>query len=282
MRQSLGACLLALLIAPTAPAMADVVSHRYEGIVSSASGPDERMFRPGDRISVEYTLDTSVADQNPSPQAGVFHGGLLALQVMLPSNNVHTISKAGVVQTFDDVVGDYHASDQAFFYSDSYRRLGVLGRRPLLGADVGFFEFTYDPETLPSMLESDAMPTAPLLADSGNLWVKTAAGTTVVLFVAEPMPPTGFAPLAAQVQSIIDRAVSAGQLTTPAARLLSAPLRAAETAYAAGDHSRACRELTAFQTAVRNIGRLGGTLTPATETALNDLVMQMQATAGCA
>lgn len=287
MRKNVTAVLSALLALAPAFAVAQVVTHSYSGVVVWAGGPDSDAVREGDPIHLEYALDVSVADLNPSAEAGVYPGSLLWMKVELPRTGISTFSLPlaeggpGLVQTFNNVAsGDGILSDQVFLIPASYRHLGNFGRQRLIGFEVDFLDFAPRPGVIPTMIDSDAVPLHPLLTTNGSLLVRTRAGSTNVQFVAEPVTTPTVLSLARQAMVLIDGAVASGQLTPQAARLLSQPLHAATDAFSAGNPQLACRPLDSFQSAVQKLVRLRGLDAP-TGTELLALAQHMKALLGC-
>lgn len=163
---------LALLGAASNEVSAAEVTVAYKGLVTYSTGPHASAFAPGQEITIQYTVETTTADNNPDLARGLFFNGLRRLEINIPAAGVAAATGTGTVQTFNDV-----GSDQAFFYGSATQ--GQLAGLPLTQANVEFVDWTS------SMIDSDAIPTKALMADQSFVMLYTSAGYTFVNFLAE-------------------------------------------------------------------------------------------------
>lgn len=288
MRKSAAVLLPALLALVPVSAAAQMITHAYSGVVLNADGPDAGAFHEGAAIRVEYTLDTQAADHDPSPGTGAYPAGLRSITVHVISPGAPTFNQAlavggpGQAQVYNDAdTGDGTMSDQVFFNPSSYLQRGMVGRRQLESLGVGFFEYTGAPRVIPTMIGSDALPSRPLLSTNGNLWIQTRAGSTVVLFVAEPVPVAiTFSSLVQRAVDLIGQAEASEQLAPRVALQLSQSLHTARQAHEAGNDGLACTKLAGFRPSVQQLVRLRA-MRGATGTALLSLVDDMEALLSC-
>lgn len=163
---------LALLGAVSNEVSAAEVTVAYKGLVTRSSGPHASSFVPGQEITIDYTVETTTADNNSDPKQGVFFNGLRRLEINIPAAGVAAATETGTVQTFNDV-----GSDQVFFYGNATQ--GQLAGLPLTKTEVDFVDYTS------SMISTDAIPVEALVTTESFAILYTSAGYTFVNFLAE-------------------------------------------------------------------------------------------------
>ncbi|WP_374603569.1 hypothetical protein [Arenimonas sp.] len=241
---------LALASAIVAPAYAEEATVSYQGVVTSSSGAQAALFAAGQEISVSYTVETTAADTDPHPGNGVFHGGLVALRISIPAVGVDAQVGTGTVQTFDNEVGGN--SDQVFFAG--IPTAGSLGGLPLTRAEVDFLDFDAGPGGFPIMIDSQDIPTHPLVTDDSFAILYTSAGTTFVRFLAEADEATP-AELAEDGRELVQDLVDDGRLRRGQGAALDSKFASVLAAIDAGDTATACGSLGAFHNQVNAMQR---------------------------
>jgi hypothetical protein len=251
----------------SAPTHAALVTQVYRGTVLASSGAQGTAFHAGDRIAVTYVVDTTAADYQPDPLAGVFFGGLSSLQVVLP--NVDVVTGAGTVQTFND---DPQPSDQVFFYSQVIAQADDVEGYAITKVEFDLIDWTA------GMIANDAIPTSLLSAGQVGATLTTDLGRTYIQMTVDPSPLT-VAELVVDGQTRLAALSASGLLRAGVAKALSSKLATLATAFAAGDVATACSTLADFRAQVSGMQR-AGQISAAVATELLALAQVLREAAG--
>jgi hypothetical protein len=181
MTKSSAAFALTVLLLP-ATALAQPVPVAFQARVTSAQGADAGVFSAGDSLTISYTVETSAADLDGDPQAGVFPGATNHLTVSFPTRGVFAQGTSGSAQTFDNFDSGGTTSDQIFLFSGPLASSTNLGGNPIQDAEVDFLSDFIPPPGEPLMISSDALPAFVPPFDRGFVILRTSNGTTFIDF----------------------------------------------------------------------------------------------------
>ena len=181
MRKSFAAFALTILFLP-ATVLAQPVPVAFQARVTSAQGADAGVFSAGDPLTISYSVDTSAADLDGNPQAGVFPGAIQNMVVSFPTRGVLTRGTSGPAQTFNNFVDGTVSSDQVFVFSGPLASTTNLAGNPILDAEVDFLSNFLPLPDEPMMISSDAVPTNVPPFDRAFVILRTSNGTTFIDF----------------------------------------------------------------------------------------------------